>query len=205
MAAVRTAEDAQAEIGHHFPTLIQIAADVHNEFRANCRAIATFIEPRTKACIYRDAFIRKLRDYCDLPTNGAHLHRKNQLVLVGLESRYAMRVKQLASGFAVGVSPTRASELYDSNEMPAYASDLFPDAPEVTLLYLGWSVPENAPGQINLYLVCNDSNREVLWVIPLSENDEGRGIQAPLPVENDNGDDSGIRVRVKRDKKRDHG
>ena len=205
MAAIRTAEDAQADIGHHFAALAQIASEVHEELRVDCRKIATFIGRGTRAGIYRDAFVRKLRDYCDQPSNGAHLHKKSQLVLVGLESKYALRVKQLAAGFSVGVSPTHASELYDSNEMPAYANDLFSDAPEVTLLYLGWSLPENAPGQINLYLVCNDSNRQVMWVIPLGDNDEGRGIQAPLPVENDNSDDSGIRVRVKRAEKRDHG
>jgi hypothetical protein len=200
---IRSIEDAQAEIGHHFHGLGALGREVHADFLRDCRVIAPLMEARTRASLYRDMFIRKLRDYCD-GTSGAHLYRKNQLVLVGLESRYALRVKRLCVGFSVGVSPTEASEQYDANEMPEYAAGLFPDAPEATLLYLGWSVPENAPHEISLYLVCNDSNRNVLWAIALSDGDDGRGIQAPLPIDGDD-DGVGIRVLVKGDERKAHG
>lgn len=189
---IRSMDDAKADIGHHFSGLEALGREVHADFLRECRVLAPVMESRTRASLYRDMFIRKLRDYCD-STAGAHLHRKSQLVLIGLESRYALRVKRLGEGFAVGVSPTQASEQYDANELPDYATDLFADGPGATLLYLGWSVPENAPHQISLYLVCNDANRNVLWAIALSDGDDGRGIQAPLPID---GDDDGIGIRV---------
>ncbi len=169
-----------------------------------CREIAPMLNTSTKASIYRQIFVRMLHDYCDA-TAGAHLHRKNQLVLVGLAGKYLLRVKKLRQGFYVGVSPTFASEHYDGNRLPDYATDLYPEAPEATLLYLGWSIPENAPTEISLYLVCNDANREVLWVIPLSGGDDGRGITIPLPLEGDDDTGLGIRVRVKRDEQKADG
>lgn len=201
---IRSAEDAEAEIGHHFVGLAAVGREAHALFLAECRTVAPMMESRTRASLYRDIIVRKLRDYCD-NTSGAHLHRKNQLTLVGLESRYALRVKRLAVGFSVGVSPTHASEQYDANKLPDYASDLFPDAPQATLLYFGWSVPENAPGEFKMYLVCNDSNRNVLWAIALDEgDDDGRGIQTPLPIDGDD-EGVGIRVLVKGDERKAHG
>lgn len=201
---IRSAIEAQADLEQHFVPLAAIADGVHKTFQAECRAIAPMLEGRTKASIYRDLFIRRLREYCDQPNNGAQFFRKDQLVLVGLESRYALRVKQLASGYAVGVSPTYASEQYDANELPDYVGDLFDDAPATTLLYLAWTIPENAPTKINLFLVCNGPDREVRWVIPLGSSDDTHGVQSPLPV-NDDDDGVGVRVRVGRDKKRDNG
>ncbi|HKX78497.1 MAG TPA: hypothetical protein VJM34_08260 [Novosphingobium sp.] len=201
---IRSIDDASTEIGHHFAGLRALSREVQEQFRADCRGIAPFIQKRTRASIIRDIFMRKFRDFCDL-TKGAHFHRKHQLELVGLESKWLLRVKQLASGFSVGVSPTHASEQYDANVMPDYAADLFPDAPEATLLYLGWSVPENAPNRIDLYLVCNDHNRNVLWVIDLSDGDAGRGIQTPLPSEGDGDTGVGIRVRVKHNEQKANG
>lgn len=202
--AVCSAEDAQTDIGHHFAGLANVGREAHTFFLTECRTVAPLMEPRTRASLYRDIIVRKLRDYCD-NTQGAHLHRKNQLTLVGLESRYALRVKRLAMGFAVGVSPTQASEQYDANEIPDYASDLFSDAPQTTLLYFGWSVPENAPSDFKMYLVCNDSNRNVLWSIALDDGDgDGRGIQTPLPID-DEDDGVGIRVLVKGTERKAHG
>lgn len=192
---IRSVEDAKAEIGHHFPGLMVLGREVHAFFIQECRTIAPLLEARSRASIYRDIFVRKLRDYCDA-TDGAQLVRKNQLALVGLESKYTLRVKRLSTGFAVGVSPTHASEQYDANELPDYASDLFPNAAEATLLYLGWSVPENAPNQIDIYLVCNDASRNVLWAISLSDGDDGRGIQQPLPIDEDD-DSAAVRVLVR--------
>jgi len=201
---ISSVEDAQAQIGHHFTGLGALGKEVHADFLRECRVIAPLMEARTRASLYRDMFIRKLRDYCD-NTEGAHLYRKNQLVLIGLESRYALRVKRLCAGFSVGVSPTEASEQYDANEMPEYASNLFGDAPSVTLLYLGWSVPENAPHEISLYLVCNDERRNVLWAIALGDSDDGRGIQQPLPIEGEGDEGVGIRIRVKGEERKLHG
>lgn len=199
----RSMEDASTDIGHHFDGLKGLGGEVHADFMRLCREIAPLMDPRTRASLYRDMFVRKLRDYCD-ETKGAHFYRKDQLVLVCLESKYTLRVKRLTTGFAVGVSPTLASEQYDANELPEYATSLFPDADQTTLLYLGWSVPENAPGAIELYLVCNDSNRNVLWAIALGDGDDGRGVQQPLPMEGDGDEGVGIRIRVKGDERK-HG
>ena len=201
---IRSAEDAQAEIGHHFEGLAAVGREAHAFFQSECRTVAPLMESRTRASLYRDIIVRKLRDYCDA-TAGAHFHRKNQLTLVGLESLYALRVKRLAAGFSVGVSPTHASEQYDANRLPEYAADLFPDAPEATLLYFGWSVPENAPNNFKMYLVCNDDQRNVLWAIALDDGDnDGRGIPAPLPLEGDD-EGVGIRVVVKANERKAHG
>lgn len=189
---IRTADEAAADIGHHFEGIRTLGVAVHKDFLEKCRLIAPVLNSSTRASIYRQIFVRMLHDYCDA-TAGAQLHRKNQLVLVGLANKYLLRVKKLRQGFSVGVSPTYASEDYDANQLPGYAADLYPEAPEATLLYLGWSVPENAPTEISLYLVCNDVNREVLWVIPITAGDDGRGIQEPLPIV---GDDSGVGIRV---------
>lgn len=202
---IRSVEHAQAEIGHHFAGLAALGREAHAFFLTECRTVAPLMESRTRASLYRDIIVRKLRDYCDA-TEGAHFLRKNQLKLVGLESRYAVRVKRLAVGFAVGVSPTHASQQYDANELPAYAADLFDDAPEATLLYFGWSVPENAPSEFKMYLVCNNSNRDVLWAIDLDDagEDDGRGIPLPLPIGGDE-DGVGIRVLVKNNERKAHG
>lgn len=201
---IRSVEDAKAEIGHHFSGLAALGREAHAFFVAECRTVAPFMEPRTRASLYRDIIVRKLRDYCD-DTNGAYLYRKNQLTLVGLESQYALRVKRLAAGFSVGVSPTHASQEYDANRMPEYAASLFPDALDATLLYFGWSIPENAPGEFKMYLVCNDSNRNVVWAISLDDGDgDGRGIQTPLPIDGDE-EGVGIRVVVKGSERKGHG
>jgi hypothetical protein len=200
---IRSIDDAKAQIGHHFDGLQKLGKEVHMDFMRDCRVIAPVMTTRTRASLYRDMFIRKLRDYCD-ETKGAHFFRKSQLDLICLESRYAMRVKRLTDGFSVGVSPTLASEQYDKNELPEYVYGLFPGVEMTTLLYLGWSVPENAPGAIELYLVCNDSNRNVLWAIALSDHDDGRGIQQPLPIEGDSDEGVGIRIRVKGEERK-HG
>ena len=192
---IRTAEQARADIGHHFGAIAELAREVHADFRRDCRAIAPLLNSATRASIYRQIFVRKLRDYCEA-AKGAHFLRKGQLCLVGLDSKYAFRVKQLSSGFGVAVSPTWASEQYDANEMPGYAADLFDGAAEATLLYLGWALPENAPAEINVYLVCNDARRNPIWAIPLEGNGgDGRGIQEPLPIDGER--PGGVRVRVK--------
>lgn len=197
---IRTEEQAKVELGPHFTALRELVAEAHVDFREQCRSIAHVLELGTRANIYRDFIVRKLRAYCDT-TSGAQFLRKNQLCLVGLENRWLVRVKRLRSGFAVGVSRTLASEQYDANELPDYAASLLPDAPEATLLYLGWAVPENAPGEIESYLVCNDGNRNVIWAIKLSDSAPSRGIQEPLPVD-DGGNEEPRRVTLKGSAKR---
>lgn len=201
---IRTAEQASREIGHHFSPIAALARLVHERFRQDGRELAPFLNSSTRAAVYRQIFIRYLRDYCDA-TGGAHLFRKGQLYLVGLENKYAFRVKQLSAGFSVSVSPTHASEQYDANEMPEYATDLWPESSQATLLYLGWSIPENAPMEISVYLICNDEQRNVAWAIPLEGGDEGRGIQQPLPVDGDSPDGVRIRVKVKPGNKKANG
>lgn len=115
-----------------------------------------------------------------------------------------MRVKRLAAGFTASVSPTHASAQYDANELPDYARTLFPGVAEATLLYLGWSVPENAPGEIEVCLVCNDANRNLLWALPLGDADSGCGIQQPLPLPMD-GDGVEVRVVVKNRERKENG
>jgi hypothetical protein len=200
---IRSEADAKKVLGQHFAGLAEVGREAHSYYLSECRTIAPIMEPRTKASLIRDIMVRKLRDYCD-KTDGAHLHRKHQLTLVGLESCYVLRVKRLAAGFAVGVSPTQASKQYDANELPDYANELFEDAPEATLLYLGWSVPENSPNEFKLYLICNNSRRQVLWAIALDDGqDDGRRVPVPLPLEDD--DRVGIRVRVKGNGRKSHG
>lgn len=201
---IRTAEQAHIEIGHHFPALNALVKEVHQDFLLKCREIAHILEAGTRASIYRDIMVRKIREYCDGAgdkPNGAHFHRKGQLALMGLESRYLVRVKRLRKGFSVGVSPTHASAQYDANEMPDYAASLIPESQEATLLYLGWEVPENAPGEIMAFLVCNNQNRQVSWAIPLGDGDSGRGIQEELPNTGDSGTGAS-RVRIKAAAKR---
>lgn len=197
---IRTEDQAKVELEPHFMALRELVAEAHADFREQCRNIAHVLELGTRAAIYRDLIVRKLRAYCDV-TTGAQFLRKDQLCLVGLENNWLVRVKRLRNGFAVGVSPTLASEQYDANELPDYAISLLPDAPAATLLYLGWAVPENAPGEIESYLVCNDGNRAVLWAIKLSDPAPSRGIQEPLPID-DGGNEEPRRVTLKGSAKR---
>lgn len=193
---LRTVEEAQAHLASHLGPLNNLFETAHQEFRENTRSLAPAMSITTRAMVYRDLIWKQARAYADEGKNGAHLHKKDQLVLLGLEGKYLLRVKKLRQGFTVAVSPTAASEHYDAQILPEYASDLFIGSDKCTLLYLGWTIPENAPDQIARYLVCNDENRELYWVIPLSEGEPPVSTEEQLPIEGGSGD-APARIRIK--------
>jgi hypothetical protein len=166
---MRTIDDGRRELGPHLKALGELMDRAHEEFQRECRAVAHKLNARSRASIYRDLIVSNLREYCD-NTPGATTHRKGQLMLVGIENNWLLRVKRLRQGFAVAVSPTQASRDYDANQIPASMQDMFPNNPPATCLYFGWSVAENAPDTISKFLVCNDENRELAWVLPLDDD-----------------------------------
>ena len=179
--SIRTADQANADLKHHLEPLGQLMDAAHEEFQRECRGIAAKLDMRSRASIYRDLIIRNLRDYCDV-TTGATTIRKGQLVLVGLDNKWVLRVKRLGKGFGVAVSPTAASREYDANQLPVSVASLFPTDDAPTCIYFGWSVSENAPGSISKYLVCNNEARQPLWAIPLGDSDAPPAVTADLPL-----------------------
>lgn len=194
--AIRTEAEARADLARHLGPLNDLFEAAHQDFRENARALAPAMNITTRAMVYRDLIWKQARSYADEGKNGAHLHKKNQLILLGLEGKYLLRVKKLRQGFTVAVSPTLAAEHYDGQRLPEYAEDLFAGCDECTLLYLGWTIPENAPDQIVRYLVCNDSNRDFLWAIPLDEGKPPVPTEEQLPMEGGSGD-APARIRIK--------
>ena len=179
--AIRSADEANSDLKDHLVPLGRLMDDAHEEFQRECRGLAHKLDVRSRASIYRDLIVRNLRDYCDA-TPGATTIKKGQLVLVGINNRWVLRVKRLGKGFGVAVSPTAASRQYDANQLPASVADLFPEEALPTCIYFGWSVAENAPGSISKYLVCNDANRALLWTIPLGEAGPSPAITEELPL-----------------------
>lgn len=177
---IRTAIDAQSDLSAHLKNLSALVDEAHDEFIKEVRGIAHKLHSRSIASVYRDLIVAKLRKYCD-EASGATSLRKGQLFLIGLENNWVIRVKRLKSGFGVAVSPTLASEEYNANQLPSFIADLFPNHPPPTCLYLGWSVAENAPQEIRKFLVCNDENQQVLWVLPLDESDPTPPFEQELP------------------------
>ena len=178
---IRTAEAAAADLKDHLGPLAELMDAAHEEFQRELRGIAHKLDLRSRASIYRDLIVRNLRDYCD-ETPGATIIKKAQLVLVGLNNKWLLRVKRLGKGFTVAVSPTMASRDYDANQVPASVAGLFPDDPGPTCIYFGWSVAENAPGTISKFLVCNDETRQMLWAIPLGESEAPPSVTEELPL-----------------------
>lgn len=195
---IATEEEARADLANHLDPIAAFVDAAYEQFQRDGRLLAPFLESRTKASGYRDLIVRHGRAYCDGDAkNGAHYHRRGQLVVIGLENRYIVRVKRLWKAFRVAVSPTAASAEYDGNVLPAYAASLFPDMPDPTLLYLAWDIPENAPMQVNKYLVCNDAARATLWHIPMGGSIPVGGLQQPLPEIGGGTGEAVSRVRVK--------
>lgn len=194
---LRTEAQARADLESHLGPLNDMFEAAHQEFRENCRGIAHIIEMRTRASVYRDLILKHARAYADSEKkNGAYLHRKKQLLLLGLETKYLCRVKKLRQGFAVAVSPTAASGQYDGNTLPKYAAGIFPGCEDATLLYLCWTIPENAPDRIDRYLVCNNFDRSLLWAIPLGEGESSPAHQEQLPLGH-GPEDEPVRIRIK--------
>ena len=194
--AARPILDARDELAAHLPGLADLVKVAHDRFRDQCAGVAHLLDARTKASIYRDLIVREVRAYAD-GTPGAEVVRRGQLVLLGLESRWLIRVKRLGPGFAVAVSPTFASEDYDANEVPASVADWFQGMTPATCLYLGWTVAENAPDEISAYLVCNTEERHVAWVLPLERDEPPPPVEQDLPFApaSPSGQPSRVRVR----------
>ncbi|MER9890031.1 hypothetical protein NKJ48_31095 [Mesorhizobium sp. M0114] len=188
---IRTAEDAVTDLRTHLQPLAALMDAAHEEFQRECRMIAHKLDARSRASIYRDLIVRNLREYCDV-TAKATTVRKGQLLLVGLENNWILRVKRLRDGYSVAVSPTAASRL------PASVVDLFPDSPAPTCVYFGWSVAENAPGLISKYLVCNDEARRFAWAVPLDRTGTSPTVTEQLPLIPLAPTGEARRVRVKR-------
>lgn len=192
----RPADQAMTDLSEYFTPLGKLIDAAHHEFIEQCREIAHKLEMRSRASIYRDLIVRKLREFCD-ETPGVTFISKRQLRIVGLKNNWIIRVKRLRSGFTVAVSPTIASRQYDANEVPDALVDLLPNNPPATCLYLGWSVPENAPSSILKFLVCNDERREFAWAIPLgSDEPPAPSVVEELPFP-PSGPDEGPRRRVR--------
>jgi len=192
----RTAEQARSDLKDHLGPLAALMDAAHEEFQRECRGIAHKLDVRSRASIYRDLIVRNLREYCD-NTPGATTIRRGQLFLVGLENNWLLRVKRLRNGFGVAVSPTVASRVYDANQIPASVTGLFPNHPPPTCIYFGWVVAENAPTEINKYLVCNDEARQLAWALPLDDNGYQPSITEELPFSPAPPDGEPRRVRVK--------
>lgn len=193
---IRTEAQARADLERHLDPLNDLFTAAHQEFRDKAQGIAHSLTMSARAIVYRDLILKQARAYADGGANGAHLHRKSQLLLLGLENRYLLRVKKLRQGFTVAVSPTRAAGHYDGNRLPDYATDMFPGCEDATLLYLGWMIPENAPDEIARFLVCNDTDRTLLWAIPLGEGKTAPPEQQELPMVG-GPSDAPVKIRIK--------
>lgn len=197
---IRTEAEAREDLRQHLAPLDGLFEAAHREFRENGRSLAPTMCLTTRAMVYRGLIWKHARAYAEEGKNGVHLHKKDQLLLIGLEGKYLLRVKKLRQGFSVAVSPTAASEHYDGQRLPDYAGDLFPGCEDATLLYLGWTIPENAPDQISRFLVCNDTSRELLRAIPLSEGGPSVPTEQLLPMEGGAGN-APARIHIKGAKK----
>lgn len=193
---IRTEAQARADLERHLGPLNNLFEAAHQEFREHARGLAPTMDLSTRAMVYRGLIWKHARAYTDEGKNGAYLHKRSQLLLLGLEGQYLCRVKKLRQGFSVAVSPTVAAEHYDGNRLPDYAADIFPGCEDATLLYLGWTIPENAPDQIDRYLVCNNPDRSFAWAIPLGDGKPGATEQSDLPFGH-GPEDAPVRIRLK--------
>jgi hypothetical protein len=196
----RSGDDARRDFGPHFSALARVLDDSYDEFLEKTREFAHKLENGTKASIIRDFSVRRLREYCDSAT-GAHFFKKGNLSLIGFNNNWVVRIKQLRNGFKVAVSPTDSSRAYDRNELPTSMESLLPNVPPATCLYLGWTVPENAPSRVEKFLVCNNEFRELDWALPLDADGDMPPERLPLP-EPPEPPAERSRVRVKNEKKR---
>lgn len=197
---VRNVDQFKADAGSHFADFAAELDAAYAEFLEKTRDIAPRLETRTKAGIVRDLAARRMREFCDR-TKSAEFIRRGNLGVIGLANNWVLRLKKVADGFKVAVSPTRASEQYNRNEVPASLDGVLLAEPPATCLYLAWAVPENAPHRIEKYVICNNGFGAVAWVFPLDEFSPPPAEQLPFgkPSEPDPGE---RRVRIKADRKR---
>lgn len=197
---VRSVDQFRADAGAHFEAFGAELDAAYAEFLQETRGIAPRLEARTKAGIIRDLAARRMREFCDR-TKGAEFIRKGNLGVIGLANNWVLRLKKVADGFKVAVSPTGASEEYNRNEVPASLDAALLPEPPATCLYLAWAVPENAPHRIEKYVVCNNGFGAVAWVLPLDDFSLPPAEQLPFGKPDDPEPGRG-RVRIKADRKR---
>lgn len=161
----RTLEQAMMDLPPFFEAFAAELDAAHAEFREKGRELLPRLGNSAKASCIRDIAVRRMIEMCDR-VPGAHYIQKGQLGVIGLSNNWIVRIKKLR-GFSVSVSPTFASDDYNRNAVPKSLQGVLFQAPPATCIYLGWSIPENAPHMIEKYLVCNNSYAEVAWVIPL--------------------------------------
>ncbi len=197
---VRSVDQFKADVGAHFADFVVELDAACAEFLEKTRDIAPRLETRTKAGIVRDLAARRMLEFCGR-TKGAEFIRRGNLGVIGLANNWVLRLKKVADGFKVAVSPTGASEQYNRNELPASLNGTLLAEPPATCLYLAWAVPENAPHRIEKYVICNNGFGAVAWVLPLDEFSPPPAEQLPFgkPSEPDPGE---RRVRIKTDRKR---
>jgi hypothetical protein len=197
---VRSLDQFKAHAGIHLAAFVAELDAAYAEFLERTRDMAPRLETGTKAGIVRDLAARRMREFCDR-TKGAEFIRKGNLGVVGLENNWIVRLKKVANGFKVAVSPTGASAAYNRNEVPVSLDGALLPVPPATCLYLGWAVPENAPHRIQKYIICNNGFGAVDWVLPLDEYSPPPAETLPFdkPIEPEPGE---RRVRVRADRKR---
>ncbi|MDB5652468.1 MAG: hypothetical protein JWQ94_81 [Tardiphaga sp.] len=199
--AVRPIFAAQHVIGPHAADIVAIVEDAHRQYIGTCREILHSLEQRTKAGLVRDLIVDRLRGWADA-TAGVQFFRQGNLSWIGFDSNWIARVKLLDDKFAVGVSPTEASDQYNRNNLPASIErTLLVEDDPATLLYLGWRVTENAPMKPDVAFVCNNEFGEPAWVWSLQGSEPTPGLALPEPVAPDVPGEGERRIRIKAQKK----
>jgi hypothetical protein len=173
--AWRSIDAAETDLASFHSSLVQEMDSAFAEFLEVTRPIAPRLTASTKASIYRDLAVRRMREWCDR-TPGAEFISRGQLGVVGLSNNWLIRIKKMRAGFKVAVSPTNASEAYDQNDVPQSIARWLLEEPPATCLYLAWFLPENAPTRVGKFLICNDEEGLRSWVRAL---DDGSDPPAP--------------------------
>jgi len=198
----RPIDQATLDLQPYFEDIVRHMDEAHAFFLEEARKLAPHLGAGTKAAVIRDLIIRRMREFCE-ERAGAQLIKKGNLAVIGLLNNWVVRVKQLRGDFTVAVSPTGASHEYDRNEVPESLKGELPFEPPATCIYLGWTVPENAPERIEKFLVCNRQNGSVGWVIPLDDysTPPPAALDLPDPSQPPPGEERRVRVRAERRRK----
>lgn len=197
---VRPIDAAQAVIGPYVADIVAIVEASHREYIGTCGGILHALEQRTKAGLVRDLIVERLRAWADA-SDGVQFFREGNLSWVGFRNNWIARVKLLDDRFAVGVSPTEASDQYNRNNLPESIERALLEDEPATLLYLGWRTTENAPMRPDVAFVCNNQFGEPAWVWPLQGDEPPPGLELPAPITPDAPGEGERRIRVKTQKK----
>lgn len=197
---VRPMGAAQAVIGPYIADIVAIVEASHREYIGTCGSILHALEQRTKAGLVRDLIVERLRAWADA-TDGVQFFREGNLSWVGFRNNWIARVKLLDDRFAVGVSPTEASDRYNRNDPPQSIERALLEDEPATLLYLGWRTTENAPMKPDVAFVCNNQFGELAWVWSLKGDEPPPELELPAPITPDAPSDGERRIRIKVQKK----